>query len=64
MIKKLLNSWTKKSIKENLTPVCLVCVDNAGNPHVLTEHESKTLEAVFKHLSESVVISESKEINQ
>ena len=52
----LLKSWTKKAQRNNLTPVCLVCVDVNGHPHVFSDHEHETLKKVYKHLLSSEVL--------
>ena len=56
---KLLKLWEKECLNGNLTPMALVCVDNDGFPYVLTQHDVKLMQQVWKHLAESPLIDES-----
>lgn len=56
--KETLNLWTKLCIRKDLTPICLIAYDKDGFPHVYTEHSSKVLDKVFKHLIKDDPIDE------
>jgi len=56
--KEILKLWTKKMLRQGLTPTCLICVDNDGFPHVLSQHKDETLRKVYKHLAEASLESE------
>lgn len=55
-IKELMNQWTKRCIKEKNTPICLITLTEDGFPSVLSHHDYKTLNEVFKHLVNAPVI--------
>jgi len=57
--KKILKLWTKKCLRQGLTPTAIVCVDNNGFPHVFSQHDTKVLKMVWEHLATAPIESES-----
>jgi len=48
----------KKCLKGKLTPTALICVDNDGFPHVLSQHSSELLQKVYQHLASAPILSD------
>ena len=55
---KKINGWRNRCIKKGETPIALVCVDSNGFPVVYTEHSSKTMSDVWKHLASAPILGE------
>lgn len=55
---EILRLWNKKCLRQGLTPICLIGVDNDGFPHVLSQHSDETLRKVYKHLADAPKLDE------
>lgn len=56
---KKINGWRNRAVKKGDTPIALVCVDKDGFPIVYTDHSSKTMGDVWKHLASAPMLGES-----
>ena len=49
--KEELELWTKKMLQKGLTPMCLVCMDDNGFPHVFSSFRGEMLKDIYRHLA-------------
>lgn len=56
--KELLQSWQRRCLKEGHTPIALVCVNEEGNPVVLSHNEPDVLKQVWQHLATVPIVGE------
>lgn len=43
---KLIRTWMKKCLKQNLTPIALLAVDADGLAHVFSHHEDEMMDYI------------------